>query len=108
VGDIVDDIDQVLKAGEPFEQPSLCPHCNRDWHGLPITRQLQNMASSGILDPDYRYAADDSEVLCPGGHEPVMVRRPAPCDCDICTGRVAAYFGRIGIRRNAQCARPRA
>ncbi|MCF8605137.1 hypothetical protein L5I01_17420 [Gordonia sp. HY442] len=62
-----------------------CPHCDRDWHGLAITERIEEMrreyqamaqdredeggeieyADSAILG-DYRYADDDSPVICPG------------------------------------------
>ncbi len=45
-----------------------CPHswCREPWHGLAITRRMQEMRWGGQVDPAYRYADDDSEVLCPG------------------------------------------
>ena len=34
-----------------------------------------------------------SEVLCPGATvDAVMLRRPAPCDCDLCSGRFEAFM----------------
>ncbi len=45
-----------------------CPHpwCREPWHGLAITRRMQEMRWGGQVDPAYRYADDTSEVLCPG------------------------------------------
>lgn len=59
-----------------------CWHCGEDWHGLAITARMEEMRrryryrgmfafgerdyAESALDPDYRYAEDDSEVLCPG------------------------------------------
>ncbi|WP_043737723.1 hypothetical protein [Nocardia asiatica] len=45
-----------------------CPHpwCREEWHGLAITQRMRDMRRRGVLDPDYRYSADDSPVLCPG------------------------------------------
>ncbi|WP_052740967.1 hypothetical protein [Rhodococcus erythropolis] len=57
-----------------------CWHCGEDWHGLKITARMREMrnafwsgcgcdlcqADSDGVDPDYSYATDDSEVLCPG------------------------------------------
>ncbi|EOM77921.1 hypothetical protein DW322_08765 [Rhodococcus rhodnii] len=75
--DIVDQIDALideqLDAGEPrtgfdFGDPQFpkCPHCTRDWHGLAITRRMEEMRWRGEVDPDYRYTEDESEILCPG------------------------------------------
>ncbi|GEM_PF-3113499 len=57
-----------------------CWHCGEDWHGLKITVRMREMRdafwygcgcdlcqeNSGGVASDYRYATDDSEVLCPG------------------------------------------
>lgn len=43
-----------------------CWHCGREWHGLKITARMESMAAQVAYDEDYRYADDDSEVLCPG------------------------------------------
>ena len=70
--DIVDLIDAALDAGEPdngfdFGDPTFpACRCGRDWHGLPITVQMELMAMVGEYDPEYRYADDDSLILCPG------------------------------------------
>ncbi|QCG77659.1 DNA binding protein [Gordonia phage Fairfaxidum] len=93
--DIVDEIDALIDAqlagGEDGQAQRAaaadrrCGHCNRSWHGLAITARMEEMrreyaqraadaedrgeepeyASSAILG-DYRYADDDSAVLCPG------------------------------------------
>jgi len=102
VGDILADIDSVLAAGEPEPAVALCPHCEDEWHGLPITRRMRDMAFYGHVDADYRYADDGSEVLCPGaGVDAVMLRRPAPCDCDLCSGRFEAFMRTVGMQRIA-------
>lgn len=62
MGDTVADIDSVLAAGEPEPAVALCPHCEDEWHGLPITRRMRDMAFYGHVDADYRYADDGSEV----------------------------------------------
>lgn len=75
--DIIDDIDALvdeqMAGGEPrggfdYGDPDYprCPHCSEGWHGLKITRRMREMRWGGAFDEDYRYAADDSEVLCPG------------------------------------------
>ncbi len=45
-----------------------CPHpwCREPWHGLAITTRMREMRWGGQVDPAYRYADDDSDVLCPG------------------------------------------
>lgn len=45
-----------------------CPHpwCYEPWHGLAITTRMREMRWGGHMDPAYRYADDDSDVLCPG------------------------------------------
>lgn len=87
--DILDEIDAVLNVGEPeigyyFDDPKYprCPRgCGRPWHGMALTRRIQQMHAFGQMDPEYRYAEDDSEVLCPapdfiGPHRPPGTLRP--------------------------------
>ncbi|MBM4508894.1 hypothetical protein GS421_04525 [Rhodococcus hoagii] len=73
--DIIDAIDALvddqMAGGEPiggydYNDPNYpqCPHCGDDWHGLKITRRMRDMRWDGIFDENYRYADDDSEVLC--------------------------------------------
>lgn len=77
--DLVDEIDALitgqLDGGEPrtgfdYGDPTFpkCPHswCDEHWHGLAITQNMRRMRSFGMVDPAYRYADDDSPVLCPG------------------------------------------
>ena len=66
-------VDEQLDGGEPetgydFDDPDFpgCPHCNRDWHGLAITERIERMRLYGVFDVKYKYAEDDSPVLCPG------------------------------------------
>lgn len=68
-------IDEQLADGEPcggydYGDPGfpVCPNpwCGEEWHGLPITARMAEMRWRGDLDPEYRYHADDSVVLCPG------------------------------------------
>ena len=66
-------VDEQLDGGEPetgydFDDPDFpgCPHCNRDWHGLAITERIERMRQYGIFDANYKYAEDDSPILCPG------------------------------------------
>lgn len=73
MSDIIDTIDALiddqLAEGETWcgEKPyPKCPHCDRDWHGFPLTEQIATMHSSGLFDEDYKVAGDDSPVLCPG------------------------------------------
>ena len=76
----------------------LCPHCDREWHGLAITERMEEMraeyqreqlerffvgeesdhATSAILD-DYRYRDDASRVLCPGS---LFIGPRAPIDAE--------------------------
>ncbi len=78
--DIIDDIDHMvddqIAGGEPFapdrfsgsaEYPR-CSHCDRHWHGLPITERISQMYQRGEFDEDYRAEVDDSRVLCRGSY----------------------------------------
>lgn len=90
--EIMDDIDvlvaQRMEGGEPrtgydYNDPTFpsCPNpwCGEPWHGLPITMRMAEMRDDGELDPTYRYAGDDSPVLCPGSlHEGEYTRPPTP------------------------------
>lgn len=75
--DIVDDIDALvdeqLAAGEPergfdFGDPTYprCPHCDRHWHGLPLTQRVAIMYTLKRFDEDYRAAEDTSPMVCEG------------------------------------------
>jgi len=75
--DIIDDIDALvdeqMAGGEPiggydYGDPDYprCPHCSEGWHGLKITARMREMRWGGAFDEGYRYAEDDSDVLCPG------------------------------------------
>ncbi|AZF93637.1 hypothetical protein SEA_EYES_62 [Gordonia phage Eyes] len=75
--ELIDEIDALigeqLAAGEPmngydFDDPDFptCWHCGRDWHGLAITERMNQMRAHGELEEGYRYAEDESPVICPG------------------------------------------
>jgi len=64
--DIVKLIDEQLAAGEQGVRYELCPHCDRHWHGLPITERIAEMYATGVFELDYRADADDTPVLCRG------------------------------------------
>ena len=77
MSDIVDRItelvDQTMAGGEPetgynYGDPTYpkCPHCQRHWHGLPITERIAQMYMFGIFDENYLVTEDDSPVLCQG------------------------------------------
>jgi hypothetical protein len=72
--DIVDQIDQLVD--DALARPIVddysvnryprCWHCNREWHGMPITRQIADMYARGAFDESYRVDTDSSEILCHG------------------------------------------
>src|SRR5258705_3088254 len=72
--DIVDEIDALVDASlaRPIvddynaDRYDKCVHCNRDWHGIPITAKIAEMYSHGTFDESYRVGNDDTEVLCQG------------------------------------------
>lgn len=74
--DIIDEIDALVdeqlsaydsRSGYDHNvNQERCWHCGREWHGLKITARMERMAAQVAYDEDYRYADDDSEVLCPG------------------------------------------
>jgi hypothetical protein len=74
--DICDQIDELVndqlanypqRSGYDFPvNQDKCGHCGREWHGLKITARMEAMRQSGRYDESYRYADDDSEVLCEG------------------------------------------
>lgn len=43
-----------------------CWNCDGEWHGLAITERMRRMRWLGQVDPDYRFADDDSRIYCPG------------------------------------------
>lgn len=71
--DIIDLIDSQLEEGEAvggydYGDPGFpnCPHCGRDWHGLPLTAQVGLMYDVGFYFEDYSAAEDDSPIVCRG------------------------------------------
>ncbi|UJC77958.1 hypothetical protein D4768_09785 [Rhodococcus erythropolis] len=74
--DIIDEIDALVdeqlsgyseRSGYDYNvNQDRCGHCHREWHGLKITERMESMAALVAYDEDYRYADDDSDVLCPG------------------------------------------
>lgn len=76
--DIVDAIDELVdwqmsnyenRSGYDHDVNQVdCPHsfCREPWHGLAITRRMQQMRRAGYVDPEYRHADDNSAILCPG------------------------------------------
>ena len=74
MSDIVDTIDALIDA-QLAEGPQddyntdrydRCPHCDRNWHGLPITERIADMYDLGVYDETYVAADDDSRILCRG------------------------------------------
>jgi len=74
---VLDDIDSLvdasLEGGEPrtgydYGDPTYpsCPHCDRAWHGLPVTEKIAEMYDWTGWDDDYVVDEYDSPVLCPG------------------------------------------
>ena len=73
-------IDQQLARGDRSqsfhgEQMRRCRWCPEPWHGLPITKKMREMRDNPyaldefgypIMDPNYSYAEDDSDWICPG------------------------------------------
>lgn len=120
--DVIDEIDALiddqLAQGEGAAQTRAddadrpCGHCGDDWHGLPITERIEEMrieygrrvgmarargeepeyADSAIID-GYRYADDDSPVLCPGSEfigalteaQVEFAENGRQCNCPFCT-----------------------
>jgi hypothetical protein len=74
--DICDQIDELVndqlanypqRSGYDFPvNQEKCGHCGREWHGLKITERMEEMRRLRRFDESYRYADDDSEVLCEG------------------------------------------
>lgn len=71
---IVDDIDALVDA-QLAQEPTgydysigqaRCPHCQRHWHGMPLTEHIADMYAEGEYQLDYNYAADTSPIVCPG------------------------------------------
>ncbi len=71
--DICDEIsilvdDQLVHEASGYDHNIHQPRCacGEDWHGLPITQKMREMRGRRLLESDYVYAKDKSEVLCPG------------------------------------------
>lgn len=77
MSDIIDEIDQLvdeqMAGGEPlggfdYGNPDYpkCPHCDRDFHGIPLTERILDMRSLTGWDESYRVDTDDSPMVCEG------------------------------------------
>lgn len=72
--DIVDEIDALVDAqlaGGPVDDYNAdrydkCPHCDRNWHGLPVTELIAAMYRTGQFIEGYSCDADDTRILCRG------------------------------------------
>ncbi|QDF72344.1 hypothetical protein [Mycobacteroides chelonae] len=75
--DIIDEIDQLvdeqMAGGEPiggfdYNDPDFpkCPHCDRDFHGIPLTERILEMRHRTGWDENYRVDTDDSPMVCEG------------------------------------------
>lgn len=136
VTDIVDEIDALVdeqlssysqRTGYDYNaSQDRCWHCGRDWHGLKITARMEEMRqvyqqevrrleylgegetgyAESVIDPDYRHADDDSEVLCPGSSfigpwatkrqiESIRSSESTPYTLDSLMQMRAAFFGRV-------------
>jgi len=98
-------IDEQLEAGEPengwdYSDPTYpkCPHCQRHWHGLRLTRRIVSMYNTGVYDPDYSYADDDSEILCEGSEFIGPVRPPKQWDSAYSSWQTIIGGGLSGTR----------
>ncbi|WP_094980329.1 hypothetical protein [Rhodococcus pyridinivorans] len=96
--DIIDEIDALVDEQlSRYDERSgydhnvgidKCPHCDGEWHGLPITERVRAMrayycgcpACADQLD-QYRVDEDDSPIWCPGSEfigpwaNPTQLRR---------------------------------
>ena len=85
MSDIIDAIDALVSeqlATGPVDDYNVnrydkCPHCQRDWHGMPVTVRIAQMYATGQFEDDYRVADDDTLVLCEGS-EFIGPQRPPP------------------------------
>lgn len=77
LGDIIDEIDQLvdeqMAGGEPiggydYGNPDYpkCPHCDRDFHGIPLTERILDMRHRTGWDENYRVDTDESPIVCEG------------------------------------------
>jgi hypothetical protein len=81
--DIIDRIDELVddqlsrypqRTGYDHNAAvQICPHCDDEWHGLPITKKMRKMRAHYCGCPQcvdqlaaYRSTEDDSPVWCPG------------------------------------------
>ncbi|GAA3175879.1 hypothetical protein [Rhodococcus baikonurensis] len=78
MSDIIDEIDALVdeqlsgyhdRSGYDYNvNQQTCWHCGREWHGLQITTRMEGMRRVHWYDENYRFAEDDSQILCPGSH----------------------------------------
>lgn len=57
-----------------------CPHCNRNWHGLPLTQRVATMYDWGHYEESYRVDSDDTPIVCPGSEFIGPLPPPSPDD----------------------------
>jgi hypothetical protein len=88
VENIIDRIDELVdhQLAQPIvddynvNRYPKCPHCQRHWHGLPVTENIAAMYSRAQFDEGYRVDTDDSRILCRGSDfiGPMPSERPNP------------------------------
>ncbi|OHU38211.1 hypothetical protein [Mycobacteroides chelonae] len=77
VSGIIDEIDQLvdeqMAGGEPvggfdYNDPEFpkCPHCDGEFHGIPLTERILDMRHRTGWDENYRVDTDDSPMVCEG------------------------------------------
>lgn len=91
-------VDESMAGGEPhtgydYGDPTYpsCPHCDRAWHGLPVTEKIAEMYDWTGWDDDYVLTEDDSQVLCPGS-EFIGPARPRKKPDYVNSGSMLAAF----------------
>jgi hypothetical protein len=72
--DIIDRIDRYASA----ETPLKCPHCDRNYHNLPLRQNVADMLAAHYLDVNYDPITDDSPIVCVGADMYGPPRPPRP------------------------------
>lgn len=67
--------DDLLERIDALAADEKCPHCDRQWHELPLTRDVAAMFDMGRLDSSSFLHADQSPIVCDGSRF-IGPRRP--------------------------------
>lgn len=67
----------VPVSWEPEPVPeNLCGNCRRDWHSIPLSKDVAYMWDNCVFPEEYDPEKDNSRIVCPGSDSCGPIMRP--------------------------------